>query len=203
MKNILIASSFCLMSISSFAQAMPEKEFKKHIGFNTTIILNNIFQPSGAPFTLMFKNQTKGNQAFRLGASLFFSNVYSNNNNQAQQNFNNNIQLTIGKEFQSSITKRWLWYSGADIAPYFQLSGFELTNQKITNISYGLSLRPFLGLRFNINARLYVATEAGLGLTYGFTNNTNTNNSVTNKSDGNQFSFGLNSASSLFLFYLF
>ncbi len=203
MKNLLILFSFCLMSISFFAQAQPEKEFKKHIGFNTTIILNNIFQPSSAPFTLMFKNQTKENHATRLGASLYFSNASSNNSNQIQQTFNNNIQLTLGKEFQSSITKHWLWYSGADISPFYQQSGNEFNNQKNTNTSYGLSLRPFLGLRFNINARLYVATEAGLGLTYGLTNITNTSNSITTESNGQQFSFGLNSASSLFLFYLF
>ena len=83
----------------------------------------------------------------------------------------------MGKEFQKQITKRWIFYYGGDIAPFLDYGQARTFNFSITLpnfdyrlvnegkfTSYGLRLLPFLGIRFAINERLYVATEASLKL---------------------------------------
>jgi hypothetical protein len=209
MKKLLLLFSICVLTKSTYAQTDPSNQYKKHFGFNTNIVFNNIFQSGASPFTLLYKKQLKENQAFRLGASVNLNIDDGKRNNGAQINNFVSLQLTLGKEFQRELTKHWIWYGGGDIIPSYSNSNQQSTQTvngpsiKNTQITYGLGLRPFLGLRFNINSRLYVATEASLNLSYSNYSTSSSDGVNTNESSGNRFNLGSSPAAGLFLFYIF
>jgi hypothetical protein len=209
MKKLLLLFFICVFTKSVSAQTDQPNQYKKHFGFNTNIVFNNIFQSGTSPFTILYKKQVKENQALRLGASVNLNIDDGKRNNGVQINNFVSTQLTLGKEFQREISKHWTWYGGGDIIPTYSNS-YQQTTQTIngpdiksTQISYGLGLRPFLGLRFNINSRLYVATEASLNL--GYSNYSITSSDAVNKneSSGNRLNLSSSPAAGLFLFYLF
>jgi hypothetical protein len=209
MKKLMLLISICILTKSVVAQTDKPTEFKRHFGFNTNIVFNTIFQSGTSPFTLLYKKQVKENQALRLGASVNINIDDGKRNNGVQINNFVSIQLTLGKEFQRELTKHWMWYGGGDIIPSYSYS-YQQTAQTIngpdiknTQISSGLGLRPFLGLRFNINPRLYLATEASLNLSYSNYSTTSSDGVKTNESSGNRFNLGSSPAGGLFLFYLF
>lgn len=197
---------------------------KNEIGINVLSILSQIFStpgvyyvspPENFPIEMMFKRNNGRKQAWRLGA-----NISLNNNNveplipgNTSRGFNNNISIILGSEWQNIFSKRWSWHNGADIIPYFYEIFSETKNeQKILNQSeekgQGLILRPFLGLRFNINSQLYISTEASLNLKYGKSEYSSMYNSSADQITEshwirNESSFKLNPAAGFFFFYKF
>jgi hypothetical protein len=209
MKKLLLLFSLCVLTKSIHAQTDQPNQYKKHFGFNTNIVFNNIFQSGATPFTLLYKKQVKENQALRLGASVNLNIDDGKRNNGVQINNSVSIQLTLGKEFQRELTKHWIWYGGGDVIPNYSYSIQQITQTingpeiKNTQTSYGLGLRPFLGIRFNINSRLYVATEASLNLSFSNYSQTSSDNTATYENSGNRFNLGSSPAGGLFLFYMF
>src|SRR5260221_9990203 len=81
------------------------------------------------------------------------------------------IALTIGKEQQNRISEKWVWYYGGDLIPkyaYTRTDTYENQSKNSADIhhSFGLTARPFIGIRFNIGPRLYLSTEFSCNFGY-------------------------------------
>ena len=215
-KRLLLISLSVSLCTIAFAQTQSdgtEKSYKHDIGFNTTFLFNGIFNSSTGPFTLMYKQYRPENKAIRLGLTTSFS-IYSNKDNIKTSNYANSssadIYLTIGKEFQHQINK-WVWYGGGDLQPHYSFNntGYYSNSVKTStnkNSALGIGLRPFLGIRYNINSRLYLAAEAGFNINYNHTRNYYKNentNTVTLDTKGNNLFLTMSSASGLYIFYRF
>ncbi|MBY0435622.1 MAG: hypothetical protein K2U26_16095, partial [Cyclobacteriaceae bacterium] len=147
------------------------------------------------------KNRKLKNGDIKMSFSkLPISNTKQSNSNTVSRTFSN-FQLTIGKEFQKKLVKHWMWYGGGDIVGTYTKSTGDIPIQE--NTSYGAILRPFLGVRFNINSRLYISTEASINLVYTTAKGSQIQNGVTTEISGDGFSFGASAATGIFFFYRF
>ncbi|HEY8936419.1 MAG TPA: hypothetical protein VIM65_14405 [Cyclobacteriaceae bacterium] len=213
-KKLLLASLFVSCTSILFAQENdPAKSFKHDVGFNTTFLFDGIFNSNSGPFTLMYKTYKSENKAIRLGLTTSFT-FNSNKDKISTSNYSNttaaDIYLTIGKEFQHQINK-WVWYGGGDLQPHYTFNNSSSYVGSTKTYSYksyllGIGLRPFLGIRYNINSRLYLAAEAGATLNYYHSKNyikDESNNIVSRDTKGNNVALALSSASGLYLFYRF
>lgn len=209
---------YCCVAGNLFGQADTVKTFKQDVGFNTTFVLDGVFSSSWMPFTLMYKKYSSDRSATRLGASLNIDwsdpSSYSGDNNQSASYISSAfVSLSIGREFQKRINNKWVWYYGADLVPSFSQTQYVyyqngIRVQKNDGKTYGVSARPFLGIRFDINHRLYLSAEANLSA--GYKRNINKqelsypNNPVSKgESKGSNVSFSMSPASGLFLYYRF
>lgn len=212
-KIICITTAVLLLSKIAIAQD-PPKELKNDIGFNTNFVLNGIFNSSGGPFVFVYKRQVAPNKALRYGIS-FNINLNSQSGSQGNYTLQDfvNVNPSFGKEWQRQLSKRWIWYYGGDIRASIFQDSFKnyQNNQQIfadeRNI-YGLSIAPFLGLRFAISERLYAATEASLSVGYRYQNAINrqfTGGVQTSSTQNNFNTFSANTASAfgIFIFYRF
>lgn len=211
-----------ITGIPSLLKAQDSTNAKRNeIGINTMPILSQIFSnqasyyvtPENPPFELMFKRNNGRTQAWRIGLNLSLSNnnvepILQGNSSKSSSN---SFSAVLGSEWQN-ISKRWIWYGGSDMITYRSISFHEVKNeQNILNFSEendkGIVLRPFLGLRFNINSKLYISTEAGLNMKYGKKEQHSMNSYGEelreNRSSINYFSLKLNPAASLYFFYKF
>jgi hypothetical protein len=190
------------------------QKIKNDIGFNTNIVLNGILNSSGGPFVFMYKRQLDDNKALRYGLTLNVSlSSPSGTINNVSDQSSYLVNPSIGKEWQSTISKRWIWYRGMDVRGTInqnKFSNYFNTNQvnEQERLAYGISLSPLIGVRFAITDRLYAATEANLSIGYSFeriTNKSFTNGNQTSIDEfsSNRFSVGTVSAFGIFLFYRF
>lgn len=232
MKKLFLIFLVTATIAKCFSQDLPDlKAYRSDVGFNTNFIFNGVFNSggNGSPFDLMLKKQKTANSAVRFGTSINFNT--SNDLSYYQQNYNEftiyNFSISLGKEFQKQINKHWIFYYGVDIAPFFAFTQIEYYAQeyntpnleyyiqslKSTN-TYGLKVIPFLGIRFNINERLHVATQANLFLSFNKKSVAQKSIDNSNSSPGNynyysnQKSFyegtvNIAPASGIFFFYRF
>jgi hypothetical protein len=122
-----------------------------------------------------------------------------------------NLSISVGKEFQHQAGKRWIWYAGADVVPsiFRTQTEFFYNEQKTSTAKesgYGLSLMPMAGIRFDINAKLYIAAEANASLMYKSTSSTTTQHNpdeTLRDITAKNFNFQLKPASGIFIFYRF
>lgn len=214
MKTKILVTTFLLISKLLLAQEAA-KEIKNDIGFNTNFILNGIFNSSSSnPFVFMYKHQLAERKALRLGMSfnVNLNSISGNPTNYNSQDFYS-INPSVGKEWQSQLSKRWIWYYGTDIRASLSGNSFSNygNNQQVSEQQqkyYGLSFAPFLGIRFVISEKLYVATEANISI--GYNNQKTINKSFNNgvqfssqENSSNGFSANTASAYGIFLFYRF
>ncbi len=214
MKYVFTFLAACIFSFSNAQEDL--KEIKNDIGFNTNIILSGLFNTGGGSYNLMYKRQIAPNKALRYGLN-FSVNLNSHSSGGTNYYYITNyynINPSIGKEWQLSITKKWMWYYGGD----FRLNLYNYTTDNYQNNSlsstnqtgsYGLSFVPFLGLRFVATERLYFSTEANLSIGYSYQKNKNITYDFNGVSTVNQdyatntvFS-NTGSAVGVFIFYRF
>jgi hypothetical protein len=216
MKNLMLML-FCLVSITLFSQELPDlKAYRHDIGFNTSILVNGIINSNQGPFDFMYKVQKSSNTAIRLGASIYGSvgtDFYSNSTNyQKRENWAFNI--SFGKEKQQQLSKRWIFHYGMDLRAYY--SNYNTDSYSDANLynttnfeTWGGGVAPFLGIRFQILEKLYVATEASLRIAYGREANSwtnyDSNNTVTssNSDSFNNLKLYAQPAAGIFIFYRF
>ena len=70
MKKILLTIFALTIATGCLFGQDVTPSYQKHIGFNTNIILNGIFQSGATPFSFMYKKQSSENKALRLGSSV-------------------------------------------------------------------------------------------------------------------------------------
>jgi hypothetical protein len=212
MKKTTLLSMLLLCSLFSRAQESTE-QFKHDIGFNTNFLFQGILG-STTPFSLMYKTYITENTAWRLGTD-FNVNIDRNDSKYLLTNYTDQssifVSLSVGKEWQKSINKSWTWYHGTDLIPFLNYNDQKYyTNQEIKqsymNSAIGINVRPFLGIRYAINSRLYVSAEANLSLQYARAKKVNKqyNPDVTSyDSSGNKFMLNASPAYGLFVYYRF
>lgn len=209
---LLITFGTCAM-----AQELPDlKAYRHDIGFNTSILVNGIINSNQGPFDFMYKVQKSSNTALRLGASIYGSvgtDYYSSSSNY-QKRENWAFNLSIGKEKQQQLSKRWIFHYGMDLKAYYTnfqadaYSGGNLNNATSYE-TWGGGVAPFLGIRFQILEKLYVATEASLRIAYGreansWTNYDSNNTVISSDSDSfNNLKLYAQPAAGVFIFYRF
>ena len=232
MKKILLTILTTAAITSCFCQDLPDlKAYRSDIGFNTNFVFSGIFNSgtTGNPFDVMLKKQKNANNALRFGTSLSVNNY--NDLSYSPQNYNQysnyNFSISLGKEFQKQINKRWIFYYGTDIAPFVLFYKTENYIQEPNTLnlepyllysnssnSYGLRVIPFLGIRFNINERLYVATQTNLFISLNRKTVTQKSIDNSNSSPGNynyyssqkifnEGTVNITPASGIFIFYRF
>ena len=215
MKLLITPFPFFLFVTYLQAQEAPvPATYKNDIGFNTTFALQGILTSGETPFSLMYKRYKTETRAWRLGMDTYV-NINKTDSETSTSNFIDSssgyIGIVAGMEHQNRIDKRWVWYFGGDFVPYYsfidqnQFSNGELlwVNE---NREFGLGLRPFLGIRFDIGPRLYLSAEANIILSYARVKNysSNVNELIPyNDTKGTRFVFSANPASGLFLYYRF
>jgi hypothetical protein len=162
----------------------------------------------------MYKKYKTDKKALRFGIDGYFH-VNDYNEKSTYTSFSNtsyiSTDISVGKEFQKSINERWVWYSGGDIVhSYYSNSNDYFQNnikvQTQRNYNLGIGLRPFIGIRFNINSRLYLSAEASLIARYTYSRHYAKNldsSTVTIDRRGSSVSTSLSPASGLYLFYRF
>ena len=207
-----MASVYVLcFALPSSSQDTLGLRIKSDIGFNTTFFLNNIFQSSSTPFSIMYKKYKSPYKAYRFGIDANFA----TRNGSGTGNYSNitsyNVSVVFGKEKQNRIWKAWVCYYGLDFVPsvsQFKSANYtnDQKNQETEITSYGLTARPFLGIRFDINSRLYISTEANISLAFSHQKNLQKsfNPEQTNvDSSSNEGSLNLSPASGIFVYYRF
>jgi hypothetical protein len=209
MKKILLTIFALTIATGCLFGQDVTPSYQKHIGFNTNIILNGIFQSGATPFSFMYKKQSSENKALRLGSSVHFNIEDVNQGIQKQRLQSFSFEFSIGKEVQKSISQRWVWYGGGDVIPlYSTLTNEQIDTglpaiQKNSQSIFSLTASPFMGIRFNIAPRLYVSTEASLFMSYRKQNSTNEVLNSKLESNSDRFTLGINPATSIYFFYLF
>lgn len=217
-KSIILITTLLACSSLAFSQDKdPElKYLSRDIGFNTTFILPALFYPESTPFTVMYKNYTAENKALRFGVGVNLDLNNDENNGVATSYYSENsfvsLSFNFGKEIQKPVAAtRWVWFYGGDIAPFYKTRDdktFYDGEMQSTNTytSYGVGLRPFLGIRFNINQNLYLSAETSLNLRYSYNTQLYTQmnpQTVLRDTHGDNITLRLSPASGLFLYYRF
>jgi len=214
MKTIITIIFVSIFSIG-YSQELPDlKAYSKDIGFNTNFLLNGFINSSGNPFAVMLKKQKTSNSAIRYGISLN-ADISTNASGGISyyKNDNYGISLSIGKENQTQLTKKWIFYFGGDLAPFYQFyqqQYYQLNDlqNEVKNNEIGLRISPFLGIRFQINERLYVGTEALLRFSYSRKESSyryNNGGGTFSESNHNSNNLGIQAlpATGIFIFYRF
>ena len=217
MKTKLIFIGLLISNYCAFCQE-EKTELTHDIGFNTNIVLDGIFNSNSGLYNFIYKKQVTPNTAIRYGLIFNISLAPTPNSSTGSYSTRTSVYIapSIGKEWQNQITKKWILYYGASIRPEFRNYSDEYSNfnngnntiQTSSSESYGVSFLPFLGLRFAINEKLYLATEATLNVNYYYqsSNSFITNQGVTTTTS-NYGNHGLNAntgtAGGIFVFYRF
>jgi hypothetical protein len=173
-----------LLTTMAYAQtADSTRSYRHHIGLNTQFAQDQFFNPNArTPLQIMYKRQNKGNSAWRIGLGAIYrveettwaslrdvGNTYYLNGN-----------ISLGYEWQQPITKKWLIYYGVDANLFLQYKKFDgerdfdivingvLIKPKGFDENYTLmpTISPFLGGRFHLRNRFYIAAEVSLQMYY-------------------------------------
>lgn len=185
MKKILLSGALALSTLGAFAQEVtdPFVTYHNEFGLDATGFLRQFFNVDNnlngsnyyPTYYLTYRRKfAKGNIRFAFGGS--YANTdqpspYPNDKNKYGSTAYG-LDLRIGWEFKTEISKRWQAFYGLDFrpsffsqkndAPYFNggyANGMESKGQ-----NYGFA--PVLGLRFKLTNRLSILTEASLSMNF-------------------------------------
>lgn len=186
MKSVyLIAVLIILLSTNVFSQDVvaPTNEIVKNdkeLSLNVNTFIRQYLGLGGEqifvsePFLINY-HSGHNNKYLRMGAGLVFSistvteNDNFGNNDVERSNRFINFDYRIGYERRKSINKRWSYHYGFDFVFEYnvlksesdQFSNFVSTDRQI-----GAGFGPIFGVRFNINNRMMLWTEASMYYMY-------------------------------------
>jgi hypothetical protein len=213
MKNFIGPFLLLLFVHCLQAQDVPVS-YQNDIGFNTTFALQGVFNSNQTPFSLMYKRYKAEKKALRLGMDTYV-NINKTDSKTSTSSFTDYssgyVGMVAGMELQNQIDKRWVWYYGGDFVPFFSFTNqYSFSNGELfweeQYKEFGLGLRPFLGIRFDISPRLYLSAEANVLLSYARTKSyaSNVNDPIPSRDiEGAHIVFTASPASGLFLYYRF
>jgi hypothetical protein len=180
MKKILFTLTVITLTTFAFGQVTTpdstKKEFKNVISIDATGLLKQFLNLSpytsfNSPYMISYKRIFKSN-AFRIGVG---GNIYNNNgtSNDTLKGKQNRIDLNIGVGFEhySYLSKRWNFYYGADVIVNYTYNNYQSDRTATTSwqqysTAYGYGVSPLFGVQFKINSRLSIATETSYDVTY-------------------------------------
>ena len=209
--NATFFLTLVIFTTTSHAQENSQGSFTRDIGFNTTFILEGLLNAEESPFSIMYKKYVTQNKANRFGidVSVNISETDGSATGAYSENSHLSIRLNIGREVQEPINEKWVWFYGGDLIPFYSSSNrryFQDVQETsiIESSGFGIALRPFIGIRYNINRRIYLSAEASINVSYirrfSFTEYPQTG-IIADDSAGNNFSIAAHPANGLFLFY--
>ncbi|WP_242921117.1 hypothetical protein [Pontibacter liquoris] len=161
----------------AYAQTPDTTSYKHHLGIIASPTLHKVFDSNRElPVGLIYKRQIKANAAFRATlvgtTSMYEHSSPSPNNKSTSENSYFHVQLTGGYEWQVPLSNRWELYYGGEAGPVYgrsvskNRSGnsdyYNGTTVKDNSYNVGAVVRPFAGIAFQINSRLYIATETAI-----------------------------------------
>ena len=157
---------FTLLPSSIFAQAntLPYQEVGFNLGFLVENLLRNEISPARIGernFMLTYKKHSLLNTYFRYGLSFQF-NKNKSDNDDPLKSFRTDFRLGYETKFQ--LDKRWTINRGVDVVVNHFSTDNSFSDDK-TKINQ-IGLVPFVGIQFNINPRVNLSTEAGVGIFY-------------------------------------
>ena len=124
MKN-LITPFLLLFSVDYLHAQDAPVSYQNDIGFNTTFVLQGLFNSDQTPFSLMYKKYKAEKKAWRLGVDTYM-NINKTDTKTSTSNFTDfssgYVGLVVGLELQKQIDKRWVWYYGGDFLPYYSFN---------------------------------------------------------------------------------
>jgi hypothetical protein len=180
MKKNFLSLAFIFIALTTYSQVtMPDavkKEYRNIIGIDATGLLQQFFNLNtdsylAYPYMISYRRVFKSN-ALRIGfGGNFFNNTETfNDKNEVKDNYTD-INVGIGYEHYRYLGERWNFYFGADaIVNYsnhkfhYSSSNSELIETSYKSIAFGVS--PLLGLVFELNPRLFLATETNYDIAY-------------------------------------
>ncbi|TVR37306.1 MAG: hypothetical protein EA392_13115 [Cryomorphaceae bacterium] len=175
-----------MIATAAFGQEEP-KEYKNEFGLDATgfirSVLNINFDPTfQMPYTptyfLSYRRKFKpGNIRFAIGGAYGREDVLSmlsNDTSTFQRNFSA-IDVRLGWEFTTELSKRWQAYYGLDLRATFThnynelifSSGGYANGRESRNEILGLA--PLLGFRFRITDRISLLAEGSFSLNWAKT----------------------------------
>ena len=200
---------FIVVISQTFAQGLSEKpvfdyaETKHELSLDIAPIINGLY-PSNLLYRQHYISKKGNNVAFRLGAQLM-ANIASTENSTwapvpdlVDRNYQN-LNVSIGKEWQKQIQSRIIGYYGADLNLGYGRSSFNSTpgstNQNdFTNKEYSYSIGTigFLGMRYHFSKHFSVSAESGANLSFhSSTSEVISNTNAASKTKLNSLGFGM------------
>jgi hypothetical protein len=183
-----------LLLIYSHTQAQTTdstktKSYRHHIGLNTQFAQDQFFNPNvRTPLQIMYKKQTKGSSAWRVGLGVFYW-VTDDSNATPKQvsiyyaysglHYDWKGHFSLGYEWQQPLTKKWTVYYGADAQMSWDYRKFEGEITSFLTIGGGspdiltgfderytltIALKPFIGARLQLSKKCYLAIESSIRL---------------------------------------
>lgn len=188
-KSFTLSSFFLLLTaLPLWAQQQTLHDpmaHRNHLGFNTQTVLKQFFdQDRRTPLEMMYKRQMTPSGAVRLGTRLHYHRDDTHNTLFGNApgfmrlvNTEWRAAIGVGYEWQRSLASWWLWYYGADTYFLFQkrvntaynaqgvfvegvTQSRAIANSKHYFNTFGASVEPLAGIRFQITPRLYTSLEA-------------------------------------------
>ncbi len=182
MRPTLLLLFACIITVSAFGQE-ERKEYKNEFGLDATGFIRSIlnfnidptFQMPYAPtYYLSYRRKFKpGNIRFAIGGSYGREDVPSVHSDTTMFQRNHSaINIRLGWEFTTELSKRWQAYYGLDLRATFTHSYNEV---QFYNAGYAngrenrneiLGVAPLLGFRFRINDRISILAEGSFSLNW-------------------------------------
>lgn len=180
-KQLLIFITATLFSTSVFSQTVSpdttKKEFKNSIGLDVTYFIRQFTFSNGGPnYYYNFPSILTYRRIIKSNAIRISLGGYVNNNDGImndtlkEKNSRSNYNIRLGFERYFYIGKKWMGYFGPDLVAGYTEFGSEHNSPsekyKMKQETYSYGISPFLGITFQINSRLSIASEASYDLIY-------------------------------------
>ncbi len=184
----------CLLALTGSAQAQTAtpaadtaRFYRHHLGLTASPVLDGFFRNNRSlPVGLLYKRQTAPGRLLRLGIQLNqnLNNRLDGTTNPFPANIYNNFSLgmtaNVGREYSKGLSKRWIATAGADLVAGYGYARFhmegatnsipsgELARKVRTDVDrmHSFALAPFVGIRYSLHKRVYVAAEATASLAF-------------------------------------
>lgn len=180
MKKLILIAVICSLAWSANAQdSTQSNNYKNEFGLDVTGFLQQFLYMNGSQFPNYYtpvyyltyrRHIGKCNLRAAIGGLYYhqpFESPFINDQNEYERN-TQQFDLRVGWEWTSEISRRWQAFYGLDYrqgfmhdyndAPYWN-AGYA-NGRESTTISYGIA--PVLGIRFRLNERISLSTEASL-----------------------------------------
>ncbi len=159
MKNRIIVVLLCFFSVSASGQSLVADSLQHQIEVNATAFITQLFNLSGnssfggGDYIFSYKKR-RGKSQFRFG----FGGDFSVKEADEGSDSTFGLRLRVGKEGYTDFGKRWRVFYGGDFKTNLSFTSFGNTDISRTVAAIGGG--PVCGIRFQINRRLYLSTEA-------------------------------------------
>jgi len=184
MKKLIVCAILIVSAARMYGQDSTQKKkiYKNEFGVDGTAFLrqfmmgDNGFSGNNTIYYLTYRRHFKsGNIRFGIGGNFSREEPLDKI---APYDFTNrsSIDLRLGWEWTSILSKRWRVYYGVDLKPSF--GNYQRENNYIDNLrgiivrSQQYALSPLLGFRFWLTERLSLTTESSFSIIYKYEKST-------------------------------